>query len=88
ATEKGGAFALSQLLSTIDEPNLRRISDNTGGQFFMVGDKAQMAAAFEQIMTMSEQNRPFQMRLPFLVIGLVLLFAEWVLMNTRFKTLP
>ncbi|MBU2561657.1 MAG: VWA domain-containing protein [Nanoarchaeota archaeon] len=88
ATEKGGSFELTQLLSTIDEATLRRISDNTGGRFYKVGDKAQMAAAFQEIVTLSEQNIPYSLRLIFLVVGVLLLFAEWILLNTRFRTLP
>jgi Ca-activated chloride channel family protein len=88
ATEKGGAFELTQLLSTIDEATLQKISDNTGGSFFRVGSKGEMAKAFSEIVTLSEQNIPHQLRLIFLVVGLLLLFAEWTLLSTRFKMLP
>ena len=53
-----------------------------------MGDKAQMQAAFNEIVTLSEQNIPHQLRLIFLVVGLALLFLEWILINTRFRTLP
>jgi Ca-activated chloride channel family protein len=88
ATEKGGAFQLTSLLSTLDEESLRRIADNTGGNYFRVGDKAMMQSAFQEIVKLSEQNIPHQLRLIFLVIGLVILFVEWILFNTRFRTLP
>ncbi|MBW2971585.1 VWA domain-containing protein [Candidatus Woesearchaeota archaeon] len=88
ATEKGGSFELTQLLSTINEETLQRISDNTGGKFYKVGDEAEMAAAFQEIVTLSEQNIPHSLRMIFLVIGLLLLLAEWTLISTRFKTLP
>ena len=88
ATNKGGSFELTNLLSTVDEESLTRISDNTGGKFFMAGDKTQMQAAFDQIVTLSEQNVPYQLRLPFLLIAILLLFTEWILLNTRFKILP
>jgi len=88
ATEKGGAFELTQLLSTLDEATMQRIADNTGGRFFKVGSRAEMEAAFAEIVTLSEQNIPHQTRLWFLVIALILLFGEWTLMNTRFKALP
>jgi Ca-activated chloride channel family protein len=88
ATEKGGAFELTKLLSTIDEVNLKRISDNTGGKFFRVGSKAEMQAAFLDVVTLAEQNIPHQLRLVFLAIGLLLLFGEWTLLSTRFRMLP
>ncbi|NQU78357.1 VWA domain-containing protein [Candidatus Woesearchaeota archaeon] len=88
ATEKGGSFELTELLSTIDEENLNRISENTGGKSYKVGDKTEMKAAFADLIELSEQNMPHQLRLPLLLIGLLLLFIEWILLNTRFKTLP
>ncbi|MFC1741678.1 VWA domain-containing protein [Nanoarchaeota archaeon] len=88
ATEKGGSFELTQLLSTLDETMLRRISDNTGGNFYKVGTKAEMQKAFAEIVTLSEQNIPYQTRLVFLVLALIFIFMEWTLLNTRFKVLP
>ncbi|MBW2964466.1 hypothetical protein KY363_03315 [Candidatus Woesearchaeota archaeon] len=47
-----------------------------------------MAAAFNEIVTLSEQNVPHQLRLPLLLIGLLLLLLEWTLLSTRFRMLP
>lgn len=88
ATEKGGAFELTQLLSTIDEESLRRIAENTGGKTFKAGSKAQMETAFTNIVSLSEQNIPYQLRAPLLITALIILLAEWTLLSTRFKVLP
>lgn len=88
ATEKGGAFELTQLLSTVDTASLQRIADNTGGKFFSAGNKAQMESAFTDIRSLSEQNIPYPLEVPFLIIALVILLAEWTLLSTRFKILP
>ncbi|MBW2966920.1 VWA domain-containing protein [Candidatus Woesearchaeota archaeon] len=88
ATEVGGKFELTELISTINEPSLQRISANTGGRYFRAGSKAEMDTAFNEILTLAEQQKPHQLRLVFLIIGLVLLFLEWVLLSTVFKTLP
>jgi Ca-activated chloride channel family protein len=88
ATEKGGSFELTQLLSTLDEETLKRISDNTGGKYFRAGSREEMKAAFAEIATLSEQNTPHQLRLVFLLIGLGFLLLEWTLLSTRFRTLP
>ncbi len=88
ATEKGGAFELTQLLSTVDAASLQRIADNTGGRFFSAGDKAQMESAFTDIRSLSEQNIPYPLAVPFLLIALVILLGEWTLLSTRFKILP
>jgi hypothetical protein len=47
-----------------------------------------MDAAFKEIVNLSEQNIPHQLRLPFLIAGLLLLLIEWILISTRFRTLP
>lgn len=88
ATTKGGSFELTQLLSTIDEDTLDRLASNTGGKFFKAGTKEEMLAAFNEIVTLSEQNVPHQLRLPLLIIGLLLLLTEWTLLSTRFRMLP
>lgn len=88
ATEKGGQFELTQLLSTLDTAALKNIADNTGGKYFISGDKTSMDAAFKEIVNLSEQNIPHQLRLPFLIAGLLLLLIEWILISTRFRTLP
>jgi Ca-activated chloride channel family protein len=88
ATEKGGSFELTNLISTLDEPTLKKISANTGGKYFRAGSKTELESAFKEILTLSEQNKPHQLRLPLLIIGLALLFIEWILLNTRFRTLP
>jgi len=88
ATEKGGSFELTKLLSTIDDSTLKNIADNTGGKYFRVQDKEAMAGAFKEIILSSEQNTPHQLRIYLLIAGLILLFLEWVLISTRFRTLP
>lgn len=88
ATEAGGSFEQTQLLSTIDEEAMKGITSQTGGMFFKAGDEAEMKAAFDQIITSSEQNLPHPMRVWFLGLGLLFLFVEWGLINTRFRTLP
>ena len=88
ATLQGGSFELSPLLSTLDEDGLRRITDTTGGKFFKVGSRADMFTAFSEIVELSEQNKPVQLRLILLLAGICILFGEWILANSRFRALP
>lgn len=88
ATSQGGSFELSPLLSTLDEDGLRRITDTTGGKFFKVGSRDDMFVAFSEIVELSEQNKPVQLRLILLLAGIFILFGEWVLANSRFRALP
>ena len=88
ATEAGGSFETSELLSTIDTEALDIITKNTGGRFFIAGDEAQMKEAFDTIVSSTDQNLPHPLRVWFLGFGLFFLFIEWGLINTRFRTLP
>jgi Ca-activated chloride channel family protein len=87
-TEAGGKFEISSLLSTLDEDSLTHIARSTGGKFFKAESAGAMTAAFNEIVELSEQNIPVQLRLSLLIIGLLLLISEWVLANSRFRTLP
>lgn len=87
-TEEGGRFELISLLSTVDEVALSRIAETTGGKFFRVRSLSDMDAAFSEIVQLSEQNKPVQLRMLLLLMGIIILFAEWVLANSRFRALP
>ncbi len=88
ATKEGGSFETSKLLSTIDEEALTAIAIQTGGKFIKAGNKEEMKAAFNTIISQTEQNLPHPLQVWLLGIGLLLLFLEWGLINTRFRTLP
>ncbi len=88
ATEAGGSFETTSLLSTVDAEALQSIAANTGGQFFTATDEATLVAAFNTIIQDTEQNLPHPLRVWLLGFGLFFLFLEWGLINTRFRVLP
>jgi Ca-activated chloride channel homolog len=79
----------------IDEDLLRHIADLTGGQYFRATNTAALDSIYHQIDAL--ERTPFQARryvdytphaLPFLMLGAVLLLAEWTLRGTRWGRIP
>ncbi len=87
-TEEGGTFIRTGLVSRIDEQSLRDIADGTGGRFFRAENQQQIEEAYLAIATTKHQLTSIELRLPLLLIALLLLFLEWGLINTKFRTLP
>ncbi|HII72629.1 TPA: VWA domain-containing protein [Candidatus Woesearchaeota archaeon] len=88
ATAEGGSFEATELLSTLDEEALQSIATSTGGKFMKATNVEEMKGAFSTIIEQNEQNLPHPMRVWLLGIGMLFLFIEWGLINTRFRMLP
>ncbi len=87
-TEEGGTFIRSDLVSQIDEEALRDIADGTGGNLFMVENQQQIDQAYQALATTRRQPTSIELRLPLLLLAILILFFEWGLINTKFRTLP
>ncbi len=87
-TEQGGTFIRSDLVSYLDEEALIGIADATGGRYFRAGTRQQIEDAYRTIATTRRQIASIELRLPLLLATLLLLFIEWGLVNTKFRTLP
>jgi Ca-activated chloride channel family protein len=88
ATEEGGRFKDIDAVSRLDEPTLQSIADGTGGRYYKVGNADQLATAFKEIATSTTKKIPLRASGPLLVAALVLLFVEWLMLNTRYRTIP
>ena len=87
-TEQGGTFIRSDLVSYLDEEALISIADATGGRYFRAGTRQQIEDAYRTIATTRRQIASIELRLPLLLATLLLLFIEWGLVNTKFRSLP
>ncbi len=88
ATEAGGQFARIEAISKLDEGTLRMISDNTGGRYFKAESEEQLKKAYKNIAETTRQKVSLNLQLPLLLAALTLLFIEWGLINTKYRTLP
>lgn len=88
ATEEGGQFARIEAISTIDEETLQQIASNTGGKYYYAYNSDTLNQAYSDIAVDSEKKVSFALQLPLMLAALFLLFLEWGLINTRYRTLP
>jgi hypothetical protein len=88
ATAEGGKFKDIDMVSKLDDATLKNIADNTGGKYYRVGNVEELRGAFKEIATTSKKNIPIKLAAPFLIAALALVFTEWVLINTRYRTIP
>ena len=87
-TEEGGTFIKSNLLSKLDEPTLIDIAQKTGGKYYRAENEESLANAFEEISANSQKKIPVNLSMGFIMTALALLFVEWGMINTKYRTLP
>jgi Ca-activated chloride channel homolog len=88
ATQEGGKFSRVEAVSTIDEDALNLIAKNTGGKYYPANDITSLNAAYSEISKQSEKKVSMALQLPLMLASLFLLFMEWGLINTKYRTLP
>lgn len=88
ATEQGGRFLRIDAVSRIDEPTLKAIASSTGGTYYPAADKATLIKAFRDATTSSTELISTKLSFIFLLIALALIFVEWGLISTKYKTVP
>ena len=88
ATTEGGQFSQIEAISRLDEDTLKLIASNTGGVYYRAENRYELEQAYFDISTSSEQKVSSNLQLPLLLMALFLLFLEWGLINTKYRTLP
>jgi Ca-activated chloride channel family protein len=89
-TEQGGGFPEMNLsfVSKLDEETLKKIAEKTNGKYYYARDEEELKEAYEEIVNETTGKLSINIALIFLIIALVLLFGEWILLNTKYRTLP
>ena len=87
-TEEGGTFIKGDLLSKLDEPTLIDIAQKTDGKYYRAENEGNLANAFEEISASSQQKIPINLSMGLMMTALALLFIEWGMINTKYRTLP
>ena len=88
ATQEGGTLEGLSFISKLDEESLKHISEETGGQYFHVGNREEMTEAFQDIARSRKQKLSWHMGFFLMILALILLFFEWILQNTKYRTIP
>ncbi|MEM2131502.1 MAG: VWA domain-containing protein [Candidatus Woesearchaeota archaeon] len=72
-----------------DKSTLEKIAESTGGTFYEVKSTSEITSAFKEIkINKIKANVPYELKNNLFILGLILLFFEWFLLNTRFRALP
>lgn len=87
-TKEGGTFIKGDLLSKLDEPTLIEIAQKTGGKYYKAENEEELAKAFDDISSSAEEKIPINLSMGFMMTALALLFIEWGMINTKYRTLP
>jgi Ca-activated chloride channel family protein len=89
-TEEGGEFPEMNLtfVSKLDSETLEMIANETNGKYYEASDESELSKVYEDIALSSVKKLSMDISLIFLITALVLLFVEWGLINTKYRTLP
>tara|TARA_Y100000034_G_scaffold134632_1_gene203648 strand:- start:2985 stop:3911 length:927 start_codon:yes stop_codon:yes gene_type:complete len=75
-------------LLTLDDESLSYIAENTGGKYYRVENVEELENAYDKISELTERKISKNFSLIFIVLALLLLLYEWILINTRYRTIP
>jgi len=89
-TEEGGTFPnLSEdVVIKLDETSLKEIASKTNGEYFRATNEQELNQAYEKISSIKETTIAINLSLYFIFAGLLIIISEWVLTNTKYRTLP
>ena len=87
-TEEGGVFQNMTFVSKLDTESMEYISNMTGGTFYRADNTTMLRDIFLEIAGSHEQIIKFDASTTLLLISLLFFFVEWLLTNTKYKTLP
>jgi Ca-activated chloride channel family protein len=88
ATEQGGKFLGLEAISTLDEDSLFSIAKNTGGSFYKAENNEELVSAYKEIAKVSKKKMPIKLSLWLIIMTFITLAVEWVIVNTKFRSVP
>ena len=87
-TEEGGKLPPTEAVLKLDEEKLKLIAVNTDGTYFKVNDTVSLKESYKKIASVTQARIGQSLILPFMLIVLLLLIIEWIMFNTKYRTIP
>lgn len=87
-TREGGKILGLDLISKLDELTLKSIASNTGGEYYRATDQESLTATYKDIAASTRERVSIELSPMFMMFALILLFTEWILVNTKYRTIP
>lgn len=85
-TTEGGQTSYG--MSKLEKDALRAIAFETGGKFFEATNSKELEKGFESIAAMKIKDVEFSLSSYLYIIAMIIFVVEFVLINTRYKTIP
>lgn len=86
-TSEGGTFMDSNAVTQLDSSTLQKLSEETGGKFYLVTNKEDLKNAYLSIFETSKTRIYVDATKYMLLLVFIMLLLDWVLANTRYKTI-
>jgi len=75
--------------SVFDDVTLQKIANNTGGTYYYAGNQQELDATYKDILSSTKEAYvPIPFGSVLAISALILIFVEWGLISTRFRSLP
>lgn len=89
-TKEGGKLInLNEtLLSRLNEESLKKIADSTQGKYFLAEDEESLNNAYKEIANIKKRRVVLELSLYLLFAALSLLLIEWLLLSSKYRTIP
>ena len=87
-TAEGGRFAGIDAISTLNEEQLKLIAENTGGKFYIARNENELVNAYSEIAKTSRKKLPVKLSIWLIVLTFLTLSGEWIIVNTKFRSVP
>lgn len=90
-TEEGSIFAelnITSIRTKLNEEGLKEIASATNGRYYSAKDINELNLAYSEIASVDEKPASLDISVPLMVAAFVLLLIEWLLVNTKYTTIP
>ncbi len=88
ATKSGGHFLNLDTISTLDEPTLLNIANETQGRYFKAANPNELADKMLAVLNTSHGSKQIDFSWYALAAGIFVLLIEWLLSNTVYRSIP
>jgi Ca-activated chloride channel family protein len=87
-SSEGGNYIVGNITLKLDEDSLKTIATSTEGSYFTAKTDQDLREAYNKIASLTETRLKLDLKITFLVIVLLLILIEWMMLNTKYRTIP
>jgi Ca-activated chloride channel family protein len=84
----GEAANIPGIKFTLDDTDLKRVAEGTGGQYFRAESPGQLYDALAYIGRNAVRDQAIPLDVPVMMVAFALVFVDWGLLVTRYRTIP